>query len=60
MNKLLNMLLRSSISASMTDREAFTDKMAQLLEDKIGKDPEAAERLSGQLAAAMENINEQL
>lgn len=60
MNKLLNMLLRSSISASMSDREAFTDKVAQILEDKIGKDPEAAQQVSERLTAAMENINEQL
>lgn len=60
MNKLLNMLLRSSISASMSDREAFTDKVAQILEDKIGKDPEAAQQVSERLTVAMENINEQL
>lgn len=60
MNKLLNMLLRSSISASMSDREAFTDKVAQILEDKIGNDPEIAQKVSEHLTSAMENINEQL
>lgn len=60
MNKLINMLLRSSISASMTDREAFTDKVAQMIEDKIGNDPDAAQKMSETLAAAMESVNEQL
>lgn len=60
MNKLINMLLRSSISASMTDREAFTDKVAQIIEDKIGNDPDAAQKMSETLAAAMESVNEQL
>lgn len=60
MNKLINMLLRSSISASMTDREAFTDKVAQIIEDKIGNDPDAAQKMSESLATAMESVNEQL
>lgn len=60
MNKLLNMLLRSSISASMSDREAFTDKIAQIIENKMGTDPEAAQKMSDNLASAMDSINEQL
>lgn len=60
MNKLLNMLLRSSISASMTDRDAFTDKVAQMIEEKIGKDPEAAQKMSERLTAAVESMNDQL
>lgn len=60
MNKLLNLLLRSSISASLSDREAFTGKVAEIIEQKTGKDPEAAQKLSDNLATAMDNINEQL
>lgn len=60
MNKLLNMLLRSSISASMNDREAFTEKIAQVIENKIGTDTEAAQKMSDNLASAMDSINDQL
>lgn len=60
MNKLLNTLLRASISASLNDREAFTDKVAQIIEQKTGNDPEAAAKISSNLAAAMESINENL
>lgn len=59
MNKLLNMLLRSSISASITDREVFTDRVAQMIEEKIGDDPEAAQRMSERLAASVDSLNEQ-
>lgn len=60
MNKLFNALLRTSISASMSDREAFTDKMAQVVEDKIGTNPDMAKKVSDTLAVAMDSINEQL
>lgn len=60
MNKLLNTLLRTSITASLSDREAFTDNISRVIEDKIGTDPDAAKRLSDNLAIAMESINDQL
>lgn len=60
MNKILNMLLRSSISASMSNREAFTAKIAQTIENKVGTDSQAAQKMSDSLAAAMDSMNEQL
>ncbi|MEG1794830.1 MAG: hypothetical protein RRZ64_08205 [Rikenellaceae bacterium] len=60
MNKLLNTLLRTSITASMSDREAFTEKVSKVVEDKIGADPELAKKMSDGLAAAMDSINDQL
>lgn len=60
MNKLFNALLRTSISASMSDREAFTDRIAKVVEEKIGTDPELAKKMSDTLAVAMDSVNEQL
>lgn len=60
MNKLLNVILRTSIAASMSDREAFTEKISKVVEDKIGADPESAKKLSDNLALAMDSINDQL
>lgn len=60
MNKLFNTLLRTSISASMQDREAFTDKIAKVVEDKVGTDAEMAKKVSDTLAVAMDSINDQL
>lgn len=60
MNKLLNLLLRSSLSASLSDREVFTEKVAEVIEQKIGKDPQMAKKLSESLATAMDSMNEQL
>lgn len=60
MNNIINLLLRASISASLSDREAFIDRVSQIIEDKIGKDPDAARQMSDNIASAMEGLNEQL
>lgn len=60
MNKLFNTLLRTSISASMSDREAFTDRVAKVVEEKIGTDTDMAKKVSDTLAVAMDSINDQL
>lgn len=60
MNNILNLLLRASISASMSDREAFVDRISGIIEDKIGKDPDAARKMSDNIASAMEGLNDQL
>lgn len=60
MNKLLNMLLRSSISASLSDREAFTDRIAKVIEERVGSDPDTARKISDNLAVAMDSLNDQM
>lgn len=56
----MNLLLRAALSASLSDREAFVDRVSKLMEERIGKDPESARRMSDNLATAMEGMNEQL
>lgn len=56
-NEILFLLLRASISASLSDREAFISRVAGIIEDKTGKDPEAARRISDGIAGAMEGLN---
>ncbi len=60
MNSLLNLLLRASITVSLSDREAFIDQVAQIIENKIGKDPDSARNIGSRIAAAMDGLNEQL
>lgn len=60
MNKFLNTILRSSIAASLSDREALTERLAKVIEDKIGSDPETAKEFGDKIATAMESIDEQL
>lgn len=60
MNDILFMLLRASITASLSDREAFIDRLAEIIEAKTGKDEEAARKLSDHIAGAMEGLNSTL
>lgn len=60
MNKLFHLFLRSSLSALLADRDAFTEKVAGMIEQKMGNDPEAAQKLSDYLVTAMDSINDQL
>lgn len=60
MNNIINLLLRASISASLSDREAFVERVSRIMEEQIGKDPEAARSMGDNIASAMEGVNEQL
>lgn len=60
MNKLLNTMLRCSISASMSDRDAFIERIAQVIEQKVGTDSQTAQQIGDTIAVAMESIDEQL
>ena len=53
-NDLLYLLLRASINASLSDRDAFIEKVSKIIEQQTHKDPEAARRLSDHIAGAME------
>ena len=57
MNDIIFLLLRASISASLSDREAFIDRLAEIIEVKTGRDEEAARKLSDSIAGAMEGLN---
>ena len=59
-NDLLYLLLRASINASLSDRDAFIEKVSKIIEQQTHKDPEAARRLSDHIAGAMEGLNSTL
>ncbi len=56
-NDLLYFILRASISASLSDREAFIEKVSAVIEQKMHQDPESAKHLSNQIAGAMEGLS---
>lgn len=60
MNNIVNLLLRASISASLSNREAFVERVSHIIEDQVGKDPESARHLGDNIASAMEGLNEEL
>lgn len=55
---LLYFLLRASITVSLSDRDAFIEKVSKIIEQKTNRDPEAARHISDQIAGAMEGLNE--
>lgn len=57
---LLYLLLRASITASLSDRDAFIEKVSKIIEQHTHQDPEAARHLSDQLAGMMEGLNSTL
>lgn len=54
---LLFLLLRASISASLSDREAFVDGVAKVIEHHTRRDPEEARKIGNHLAGAAEGLN---
>lgn len=59
-NDLLLLLLRASITASLSDRDAFIEKVSKVIELKTDRDPEAARHISDHIAGAMEGLNSTL
>lgn len=59
MKNLFNTVLRVGLAASLSDREAFVQKVADTIE-KYNNDPEKAERLSKILAAYLEDVKDNL
>lgn len=57
---ILYLLLRASLTASLSDREAFIEKVSKVIEDRTHSDPEVARRLSDHIAGAMEGLNSSL
>ena len=56
-NDLLYLLLRASITASLSDREAFIEKVSKIIEQRTTKDPQAARHISDQIASALDGLN---
>ncbi len=50
---LLFLLLRASITASLSDRETFIEKVSGIIEHKMHRDPKSARQLAG----IMEGLN---
>ncbi len=59
-NDLFYFLLRASITASLSNREAFIDKVSKVIEHQTNQQPEAARMLSDYIAGAMEGLNDTL
>lgn len=57
---LLYMLLRASLTASLSDRDAFIEKVSKVIEQKTNRDPASARHISDQIAGAMEGLNDTL
>lgn len=53
----LLLLLRASLSASVSDREAFINRLAEIIENRTGKNAETARELSDHIAGAIEGLN---
>lgn len=56
-NDLLYFLLRASITASLSNREVFIEKVSKIIEQRMDRDPESARHLSDQIAGVMEGLN---
>ncbi|MTK54004.1 hypothetical protein [Paludibacter sp.] len=60
MNSALNLLLRLGIATSMQDREAVIDRISSVLEDKMGTDPDKAQKVGEKVLAGIEGLKDQL
>ena len=53
----LYLLLKVSMTASLSNRETFIEKVAYIIEKKMHKDPQSARHLSDQITGIMEGLN---
>ncbi len=60
MNKNVNLLLRLGIIMGTLDKEVFINKLSKILEDKIGSDPEKAQKISEDLLASLQKMKDEL
>lgn len=59
-NDILYLLLRASITASLSNREAFIDKVSKVIEKQMQQDPETAQNISNHIAGLMERLDTSL
>lgn len=57
---ILYLLIRAALTASLSDRETFIQRVAHVIEQHTHKDPETAKYISDQVAKAMEGLNDTL
>lgn len=60
MNSALNLLLRLGIATSMQDREAVIDRISSVLEEKMGTDPDKAQKVGEKVLVGIESLKDQL
>lgn len=56
----LNMLLKMGIVAGLQEREVVIDKISEVLQDRMGTDPEKAQKIGEQILKGLETFKEQL
>jgi archaellum component FlaC len=60
MNSAVNLLLRLGLATSMQDREAVIDRISSVLEEKLGTDPENAQKVGEKIIAGLDGLKDQL
>lgn len=60
MKPALNLLLKMGIAAGLQERDVIVDKISDVLQDKMGTDPERAQKVGEQILNGLENLKEQL
>lgn len=60
MKPALNLLLKMGIAAGLQERETVIDKISDILQDKMGTDPERAQKIGEQILTGLEGLKEQL
>jgi hypothetical protein len=53
-------LLRLAIAQGLSNRDAFVEKVGSFLEDKMGQNPEDAEKYGQHIMGLLENLNDEL
>jgi hypothetical protein len=60
MKPALNLLLKMGIAAGLQERDMIIDKISSVLQDKMGTDPEHAQKVGEQILSGLEGLKEQL
>ena len=60
MKPALNLLLKMGIAAGLQERDVIVDKISAVLQDKMGTDPEHAQKVGEQILTGLESLKEQL
>ncbi|MBB3187457.1 hypothetical protein [Microbacter margulisiae] len=60
MKPALNLLLKMGIAAGLQERDTVVDKISDILQDKMGTDPERAQKIGEQILTGLEGVKEQL
>lgn len=58
--KVIDNLLRMAITASLTQREFFVEKVSAILEDKMGTDPENAHKVGEDVMSYLADLKDEM